>query len=147
VLGFFETQPKVLIGIEACGTGHYRPYLAAAAVLPGCQPQGRREVPAGSEVRGIADRRNHRRGRDRSNAGDLRQPPAGLIAFIPLQNQRLELVDLRLHRLDLGDETAQRCPSQRGYLGVLHPDQLRQQIGDPVDAHPLTLIECERIVL
>ena len=23
VLGFFETQPKVLVGIEACGTGHY----------------------------------------------------------------------------------------------------------------------------
>jgi len=53
---------------------------------------------------------------------------------VPLNDQRLEFIDLRFHRVNLGGETTQRCASQRGYLGVLHPNQIHQKIGDPADA-------------
>jgi hypothetical protein len=82
----YQEAPKVSVALLADPDLAFGPATAVA--------QLGRELATGPEQRRVGHTRGYRARRDRADAGDRRQPPARLAGPMPLEDFRLDLLDL-----------------------------------------------------
>ena len=87
----YQEAPKVSVALLADPDLAFGP---ATAVGLRRQSQLGRELATGPEQRRVGHTRGYRARRDRADAGDRRQPPARLAGPMPLEDFRLDLLDL-----------------------------------------------------
>jgi hypothetical protein len=72
------------------------------------------ELATGLEQRGVGHTRGDRARHDRADTGDGRQPPARLVASMPLEDLRLDLLDLGFDAAQLATNP---CRANRASIG------------------------------
>src|SRR5262249_61681262 len=82
------------IGVAALAAGS-RALFAATGMLSGHQSEPGGELPRTAEASGVAHARDDGRGRDRADAADRLQAPAGLAGAMPAQQLSLDLSHTR----------------------------------------------------
>lgn len=68
--------------------------LATARILPWDQPQPCRQLATVPESRGMGDGGGHRRGRNRTEAGDRGEVAAGFVRFVPGEDSPFQRINM-----------------------------------------------------
>ena len=85
-----RAPPEVVVGASSDAA---ESWLAAGGILSRHQPDPRCHLAARAKLSAIVDGGDDRRGDNRADAGQLREPPASLIRAADGNHRRVELLD------------------------------------------------------
>src|ERR1700688_2368257 len=99
-----QLAPEVMVGASSDAA---EPWLAASCILSRYQPDPGCHLAARAKLSAIVDGSDNRCGDDRPDAGQLGEPPTGLIGAAEGNHRRVELLDPAIEIVQLLQELAE----------------------------------------
>src|SRR5215469_2741390 len=106
-----QLAPEVVVGAPSDAT---EPWLAASRILSRHQPDPRCHLTARTKLSAVADGSDDCSGDDRTDAGQLREPPTSLIRATEGNDRRVELFNPTIEVAEFVQELAEDRSRQVG---------------------------------